>query len=161
MIRFFLNQKNYGYLRGLAEEFGESSNAIRLELNRFEKAGLLLSDFDGNKKMYRANESHPLFNEIKSMVLKYIGIDKVLDCATTRFKNIKEIWITGNYSFSNKTQEPYILMIGNDLENTEIINMISNTQNTVQRNLKFIFGRPEEKEDLLSNEKSRLLLWHA
>ena len=39
LLKFFLNSKTTSYLRGLEAEFGESSNAIRIELNRFEKAG--------------------------------------------------------------------------------------------------------------------------
>jgi DNA-binding transcriptional regulator PaaX len=59
----------------LAEEFKESSNAIRLELNRFEKAGLLVSFNEGNKKIYKANSDHPLFWDIHNIVLKSVGIN--------------------------------------------------------------------------------------
>ena len=51
--KFFLNSSTKAHLRGLESEFGESSNAIRLELNRFEDAGLLHSLRDGNKKYIR------------------------------------------------------------------------------------------------------------
>ncbi|MCK9327448.1 MAG: ArsR family transcriptional regulator, partial [Bacteroidales bacterium] len=64
ILRFFLNPKSTAYLRGLAEEFGESSNAIRLELNRFEEAGLLQSETQGNKKLFKANIAHPLYGDI-------------------------------------------------------------------------------------------------
>ncbi|NSW95458.1 MAG: ArsR family transcriptional regulator, partial [Bacteroidales bacterium] len=53
--KFFLNSNTKAHLRGLESEFGESSNAIRVELNRFEEAGLLNSLRDGNKKLYQAN----------------------------------------------------------------------------------------------------------
>ena len=43
LLKFFLNSKATSYLRGLESEFGESSNGIRIELNRFEKAGMLSS----------------------------------------------------------------------------------------------------------------------
>ena len=79
LVRFFLNQSNQGYLRGLADEFSESSNAIRVELNRFEKAGLLVSFIKGNKKMYKANPNHPLSRDIHSIVLKYVGIDNAIE----------------------------------------------------------------------------------
>ncbi len=36
LLKFFLNSNAKAHLRGLETEFGESSNAIRLELNRFE-----------------------------------------------------------------------------------------------------------------------------
>jgi hypothetical protein len=96
LVRFFINQNNIGYLRGLADEFGESSNAIRVELNRFESAGLLVSMIDGNKKIYQANASHPLFPEIQSLVLKYVGIEKLRENVTDNYNNIEEVWITGN-----------------------------------------------------------------
>jgi len=50
LTRLFLNSSINRYLRGLATEFGDSGNAIRLELNRFEKAGLLVSGKNGIKK---------------------------------------------------------------------------------------------------------------
>jgi len=53
LLKFFLNSSNTGYLRGLEPEFGESTNAIRQELNRFEAADLLLTSVEGNKNYTR------------------------------------------------------------------------------------------------------------
>ena len=53
LLRFFLNPESKSYLSELAEEFGESTNSVRLELNRFEKAGMLDSEYIGNKRFYR------------------------------------------------------------------------------------------------------------
>ena len=64
LLKFFLNSKATAYLRNLEAEFGESTNAIRVELNRFEKAGLILSQTSGNKKVYQANTQHPFFSDI-------------------------------------------------------------------------------------------------
>jgi len=63
LLKFFLNSDTTGYLRSLEPEFGESTNAIRQELNRFEQAGLLAADKKGNKKVYHANTRHPLFHQ--------------------------------------------------------------------------------------------------
>ncbi|MEO8759425.1 MAG: ArsR family transcriptional regulator, partial [Bacteroidia bacterium] len=52
LMKFFINSKNTAYLRNLEEEFGESTNAIRLELNKFEKAGFIDSYSEGNKKLF-------------------------------------------------------------------------------------------------------------
>ena len=41
LLKFFLNSSSRAHLRNLETEFGESTNAIRLELNKFEEAGLL------------------------------------------------------------------------------------------------------------------------
>ena len=39
LLKFFLNSNTKSYLRNLEQEFGESTNAIRVELNRLEGAG--------------------------------------------------------------------------------------------------------------------------
>ena len=41
LIKFFISQANKGYLNGLATEMGESTNAIRKELNHLQGAGYL------------------------------------------------------------------------------------------------------------------------
>ena len=79
LTKFFLNPQAKAYLRGLEESFGESSNAVRVELNRFEQAGLLNSVMEGNRKVYIANTTHPLFPDIHSILRKQIGIDHIIE----------------------------------------------------------------------------------
>ena len=68
LLKFFLNGNTSSYLRNLESEFGESSNAIRLELNKFEEAGLLNTSLEGNKKLFKANTQHPLFKDIHNIL---------------------------------------------------------------------------------------------
>ena len=53
LLKFFLNTSTHAYLRGLADEFGELTNALRLELNHLENAGLLKAENERNKKVCR------------------------------------------------------------------------------------------------------------
>ena len=41
LLKFFISQANRGYLNGLANEMGESTNSIRKELNHLHGAGYL------------------------------------------------------------------------------------------------------------------------
>src|SRR6187455_2188040 len=84
LLKFFLNASNTAYLRNLESEFGESTNAIRLELNKFEESGLLNSYSESNKKIFKANTEHPLYPEINSIIRKYVGIDKIIDQIVSR-----------------------------------------------------------------------------
>jgi len=61
LVKFFINAANQGHLRGLAEEFSESTNAIRKELNNLSEAGYLEKEAIRNTISYRANIKHPLF----------------------------------------------------------------------------------------------------
>ena len=71
LLKFFLNSETTSYLRGLESEFGDSTNAIRLELNRLEEAGMLTSSLKGNKRFFKSNTSHPLYTEVHNILLKY------------------------------------------------------------------------------------------
>ena len=70
LIKFFLNITNKGYLNGLANEFGESTNSVRKELNNLSSAGYLEKYNENNKIVYKANASHPLFKIIQKVVKK-------------------------------------------------------------------------------------------
>ena len=69
LLKFFLNDKATSYLRGLENEFGDSTNSIRQELNRFEKAGMLVSYTEGNKKYFKANTRHPLYQDTHNLLM--------------------------------------------------------------------------------------------
>ena len=75
LLKFFLNPGTRSYLRGLATEFGESTNSIRIELNRLTNAKLLKSVNVGRMVEYRANKDHTLFKDIQNVVNKYVGLD--------------------------------------------------------------------------------------
>ena len=98
ILKFFLNPETRAYLRGLSEEFGESTNGIRVELNRLADAGLLKTSENGRTKVYSANRNHPLFPELHSLVKKYLGIDQVIDAILAKLGNIQKAFITGDYA---------------------------------------------------------------
>ena len=71
LLKFFVNIANQGYLNSLANEFGESTNSVRKELNNLTSAGYLEKYNKNNKVIYKANISHPLFKTIQKLVHKY------------------------------------------------------------------------------------------
>ena len=87
-MKFFLNTNSESYLRNLEGEFGGSTNGIRQELNKFETAGLLNSELKGNKKYFKANKLHPLFSDIHNLLIKHIGIDRIIDEVVDNIGNL-------------------------------------------------------------------------
>ena len=98
LLRFFMNPERKAYLRELATELGESSNGIRVELDRLEKAKLLESEPDGRTISYRANTAHPLFADIQSIVQKSLGIDRLIEDVIARLGDVKLAFITDDYA---------------------------------------------------------------
>jgi hypothetical protein len=161
LLKFFLNQTTEGYLRGLAEEFGESSNAIRVELNRFEKAELLQSSFSGNKKMYKANTHHPLFGDIHNIVMKYIGIDHLLEKVITNLGNLKEAWITDDFAKGKDGKIIDILLVGESINKEYLSSQIEKVEKLIPRRIKYIIIPSREKEYYLKDEPDALLIWSS
>ena len=66
------------HLRELARQSGLAVGTVRQELKRLTRLGVVEAEADGNRTYYRANEAHPLFPGINSLVLKTVGVVDVL-----------------------------------------------------------------------------------
>jgi hypothetical protein len=161
LLKFFLNSSTQAHLRGLESEFGESTNAIRLELNRFEQAGLLVSKEIGNRRVYTANTSYPLFPEIKNLLHKHLGIDQILEHVVEKLGSLNLVYLTG--SFAHGTDGPVIdvLLVGDDIDTAYLDSLISKAKPLIQKNicyklidsLQFVANYKE------MSQKDMLLLW--
>lgn len=122
LLKFFSHQ-NSGYLRSLAKEFEESTNSVRVELNRLTEAGLLTAEDEGKTKVYRANRSHPFFNEIKNMVSKFLGLDELMERIVKRMGNVERAYIVGDYAKGVDSGTVEMVLIGQELD-TEYLEFI-------------------------------------
>lgn len=171
--KFFLNSSTKGHLRGLEVEFGESSNAIRIELNRFEEAGLLHSLRDGNKKIYQANRNHPLFGDIHSIILKESGIDRVIDKVIHRIGDLNYVYLTGDFARGKDSPVIDLILVGENIDREYLARKVVQAEELVGRKVCYVVLQPEEVEnhflkikaaDLLplwNCEDSKLLLHHS
>ena len=120
LLRFFLNQNLSGYLQGLSKELDENTNSIRVELNRLEQAGLLASELEGRKKLYRVNDSHPLTADLTSIVRKVSGIDALVDKVVDSLPGLSQVWICGALERGIQAHAIDCLLIGTDLNSKYI-----------------------------------------
>lgn len=135
LTRLFLNSNSYGHLRGLETEFGESSNAIRLELNRFEHAGLLTSHTEGKRKVYSANTQHPLFTDINSLLRKHLGLDQLVEQIVERLGEVEKVYLTGAFACGKQSSSIDMLFVGGNV-NTEYLDiLIEKTQKLLKRTI--------------------------
>jgi len=143
LLKFFLNSSNRAYLRGLEEEFDESTNAIRLELNKLEKAGMVNSDVEGNKKYFKANVKHPLFFDLNSIIKKYVGIDTIIENVISQLGEVERVYLTGEFA---KGLDHNVI----DLELVGIVNtgylteLIQKAEPLIKRKIRYVIYSPEE-----------------
>ncbi len=160
LLKFFLNSNTTAYLRSLSSEFNDSSNSIRLELNRFEKAGLLLSSHIGNKKIFQANTKHPLFNEIHNIVLKQLGIDSVIENVVQNLGDVERVYLIGDFS-KGINSDIIDLMIVGDIDKEYLIRLIEKAEELITKKIRYINYTKGELEEngFLEREENSLLLW--
>jgi DNA-binding transcriptional ArsR family regulator len=160
LLKFFLNSSTRAYLRGLATEFGESSNAIRVELNRLEDAGMLTSSSQGNKKYFTANTNHPLFNEVHNILMKYIGFDQIIEKVIRRLGEVDQVYVTGDLSRGLNSEIIDLLFIGN-IDKSYLIELIEKAEELISKKIRYITYSREEAINLdWEKYKTKpLLLW--
>jgi len=137
LIKFFSNPKNQGHLRGLAEEFGESTNAIRKELNNLSEAGLLIKEAESNKIDYKANIEHPLFYNLQELINKYLGLDKLLAAVLDRMGEVKEVALVGDYAKGLNTGKLQVLITGDDLNEAYLEHLSERIEGLIQKEVVF------------------------
>jgi DNA-binding transcriptional ArsR family regulator len=163
LMKFFLNSRTKAHLRGLETEFGESSNSIRVELNRFEEAGLLDSLRDGNKKVYQANVNHPLFKDIHNLILKESGIDLVIDKVIHRMGLLKSIFLTGDFARGKDSPVIELIIVGAGIDREYLTRKVIQAEELSGRKVSYIVLEPGEADNyLLKMKPSDLLpLWSS
>lgn len=158
LLKFFLNSNTKSYLRNLEQEFGESSNAIRVELNRLENAELLNSEFTGNRKYFSANIQHPLYKDINNIVKNFVGIDKIIEKIIVKTGNLQAAYVTGEIAKGIDSQILDLILIGNGLEMGYVEKLISKTEKIINRKIRYLVLSKEQMSDFFKN-KPVLLIW--
>ena len=159
LLRFFLNSNTSSYLRNLESDFEESTNSIRLELNRFEKAGLLVSEMEQNRKVFKANTKHPLFPDINNILRKYVGFDQIVDKVLGHLGSIKRAYITGDLAHGKDTNEINLFLIGVEFDLTYLAHLVDRTQILIHREIKCTLMDEIDEVEFLKDNPDAFLIW--
>lgn len=136
LVKFFVNAANQAHMRGLADEFGESTNAIRKELNNLSEAGYLEKEAVGNKIEYKANTHHPLFTSLQSIVRKYLGLDTIIEKVVDRLGDVEQVWLIGDYAKGKDSGLIEVVIVGKNLDGSYSTHLSEKIESLINRQLK-------------------------
>lgn len=159
LVKFFLNPSTSAYLRELSNEFGESSNGIRVELNRMASAGLLESKSGGKTVVYSAHKGHPLFKEITGLVAKYVGLDRIVEDVVKKLGEVSAAYLIGDYAKGKDAGIVDLVLVG-AVDKTYLVNLIERAEEIIQRRIRFLILSEEDKNQIIQ-EQPALLIWKA
>jgi len=162
LIRFFFNPQTRSYLRELAKEFNVSSNSVREELNQLTRTELLIAKKSGRQVFYKANQEHPLFPELKSMVSKVMGIDQVLDSIVSRIGDLESAYLIDDYAEGKDRGIIDLVLVGN-IDQYHLNDLSRKTERYIKRKIRSLVLSKEEYIDLKPKLENRplILIWEA
>ncbi len=153
LVKFFINEANQGHMRGLAEEFNESTNAIRKELNNLSEAGYLQKRTVQNRIAYRANTKHPLFASLQNIVHKYLGLDTIVSRILDRMGDVQQVVLIGDYAAGRDTGTIEIVIVGQTLDEVYLEQLAAKIEETIGRCIQFtLLEKPLKKGLVLYQE---------
>jgi DNA-binding transcriptional ArsR family regulator len=84
------------HVRELERQTGLSDATVRQELKKLSRLGVVEARRDGNRTYYRANDAHPLYPDIRNLVLKTSGLTDVLREALDGAKDVELAFVFGS-----------------------------------------------------------------
>jgi DNA-binding transcriptional ArsR family regulator len=162
LLKFFSNSSASAYLREMAKEFGESTNSIRLELNNLTEAGYLVTEEKGRSIYYSANIKHPLYNELKNLVHKYLGIDRIVDDVIhkllKRLGKLEMAFITGDYAAGRDSGIIDLVVVG-DIDQVYFKQLVDKVEKLISRRVRTLVLTEAEYEQNKPNLHPDKALW--
>ena len=153
LIKFFVSAANKGYLNGLANEFNESTNSIRKELNNLSDAGYLLKSKQNNRVIYNADTKHPLFKVLQKIVRQHLGLEEIVETVISRMGDLDIIALTGDYANGMDSGIIEIVIIGDDINMDYLENIKFKIKDKISRSVNFIIDSKVPKDGIVLYKK--------
>lgn len=160
LMRFFFNPGTKAYLRELSKDLQISSNSVREELNQLTKTKLLTSEKEGRNVYYTANNDHPLFPELRSMVSKVMGLDQVVESILTRLGDLEKAYIIDDYAEGKDTGIIDLVLVGN-IDQYHLNDLSRKTERYIKRKIRPLVLAREEFKAFMPKLENRpyFLVW--
>jgi predicted nucleotidyltransferase len=133
------------YVRELAAIIEEDPGNLSRELKKLENEGIYNSHPRGNSKFYSLNKKHPLFKELKNIILKTEGVEGSLKDLILKYPDISLAFIYGSYAKGQekKTSDIDLVLVGN-FSNDKFTGQIRSLEAKLNREINFTSYAKEE-----------------
>lgn len=126
---------------------GSGTGAIQRELTRLQAAGLITVSRIGNQKHFQANQSAPIFEELRALILKTSGLSHVLRLALVPFATgIHAAFVYGSLAKSEDTvgSDVDLMIISDTLTYADLYAAVDETAHRLGRTVNpTIYARSE------------------
>lgn len=95
---FFSNPGQIFHVREIVRRVGEEINAVRRELGRLEKAGMMTSEWRANRRFYSVRTDYIFWQDLLSMVAKTVALGGDIVKNRNKIGRLKFAMLSGNFA---------------------------------------------------------------
>ncbi len=158
LLHFFTNPDDELYLREMAQRLEEDPGNLSKEMSKLEKEGIFLSRFMGKQKYYFLNKKYPLFDELRSIIFKTIGIRGSLEQIVNEIKGIYIAFIYGSFASGKEAASSdvdlFLLLDDSVFNEDKLISRIHNLEKNISREINYTYYSKKEWLNRISNNDS-------
>ena len=123
------------HIREIERQSGLADATVRQELRRLSGLGIVEARQDGNRVYYRANTRHPLYPDIRNLVLKTDGLVEVLHTALSS-PDIQLAFIFGSIAAGTEAAESDVdLMVIGTISLRQLSKLLSGLATRIGREI--------------------------
>ena len=143
---FFSNLKEVYHVRGIVRETSEEINAVRRELTKMEKDGLLTKEPRGNRIYYSIRPEYPLFGDLVSMVAKTTGLGKVIIENKNKIGRVSFVMFSGKFvqHLDRKRDDDVDILVVGEVVLPELASIIRTEETTRDAEINYTAMTEEE-----------------
>lgn len=155
---YFTNPEGEYYLRELERALSIPVSMIRKELMRLEETGIFTSHRKGNLVYFQLNKAYPLFEELKSIVFKTVGVAGRLKDILRESEKVKLAFIYGSFAKSEEKADSDIDLFVMDDVDDDLLAKIVALEKELGRDINYTAYGPKEFQEERKKEGSFLNL---
>ena len=147
-------QREY-YLRELGRLVGKKPGVFQIGINSLEKQGWVVSRKQGPLRLFRINEQHPLYKEIKAVVRKTAGVEAELKRLVNSIEGIGLALIYGSYAKDSMRPDSDIdvmVVVADSKAEDKLVAELSRLEKTLGREINY---KLYEEKDFKHRRKSK------
>lgn len=142
---FLFNPEDSFYQRQISTLTNQPIRGIQREVEKLVRIGLLIESSQGNRIYYKVNKNCPIFEDLKRIFFKTVGIGDVLKGCLKESDFIKIAFIYGSYARGeeNFLSDIDLLVIGS-ITSKELSSLLSKPKSELGREINYtVFSIPE------------------
>ena len=146
LLQTFLNNPGrIFYVRELVRTVGEQINAVRAELARMERSGMVTSEARANRKFYGFRKDYVFYDELSRLVAKSSGLGGALIKERNKLGKIKYASLSGTYIRRRPVGPTDVdLLIVGSIVLPQLAQLVKENENVIGREVNYSVMTEEE-----------------